>query len=78
MDLRAYLEESLFPRVRADGGWLEWAGQIGDAIELTAKGECAQCACLDACLDWIRQRILTDRGEDLSVRAAREPFIWRK
>ncbi len=76
--MKNYLERTIAPRVRADGGWLEWAAEDDETLTLTARGECAQCKCLDKCLDWVRARIRRDLGVDRAVRAVREPFIWRK
>ena len=76
--MKEYLEKYIAPRVQADGGWLEWAGEDGRELVLTAKGECAHCPCLDRCLDWVRERVRRDLGLDRTVRAVREPFIWRR
>ncbi len=78
MELENWFEEVIAPRVRADGGWLEIRDRDADPIRLSARGECAHCAALGKCLDWIGDRARKDLGLSARFEAAREPFLWRK
>ena len=73
-----YLRERVAPRVRADGGWLDYAGEEGRTLRLTAKGECARCAALDRCLKWVADGAEKQTGVRPELSVTREPFLWRK
>ena len=56
-EIREYLEDRLFPRVRGDGGWMEICPETEDGAVLTARGECAQCACAEKCAAWLSDMV---------------------
>ena len=74
MELRAWFEKEIVPRVRADGGWLE----LKDGAEVTARGECAHCAALERCVKWAETRAERELGIHVRFAVTRELFLWRK
>ena len=78
MELKTWFEREIVPCVRADGGWLELSDGAGDAREVTARGECAHCAALEACLRWAEKRVQEELKRDIRFTAVRSPFLWRK
>lgn len=65
------------PRVRGDGGWVEFVSYENRCLTLLFRGECSKCIILDRCLDWIRQEIQRDLKEDVTIKAIpRKPFFW--
>ena len=78
MDVKAWFDSEIVPCVRADGGWLELPDAGEGAAEIVAKGECAHCAALDRCLDWVRTRAEQELGVEFRFPVRREPFLWRK
>ena len=78
MELKAFFESEIAPCVRADGGWLEVTGEEGETAALTAKGECAHCAALEACLRWAEKRVKEELKRHIRFSAVRSPFLWRK
>ena len=76
-EIRQYLEESLFPRVWGDGGWMEIAGEEGGQVRLTAKGECAICHCADRCATWLADMVRKRFGAEIKFTVEKKPFIWR-
>ena len=77
MEIRDYLTKTIFPRVQADGGWLEWVDGNENEIVLRARGECANCECFSRCLDWIRQRVKEDLQKEIQIHVEKKPFVWR-
>ena len=59
-----YICNTIGPRIRGDGGWV-------------FRGGCSKCAILNRCLDWIRQEILRDLKEEVTINPiCRKPFFW--
>ena len=78
MDLRTFFDAAIAPCVRADGGWLELTREEGGRAEVTARGECARCAALEACLRWAEKRVKEELKRDVRLTAVPAPFLWRK
>lgn len=72
-----YICNVISPRVRGDGGWVEFVSYEDCCLTLLFRGECSKCIILDRCLDWIRQEIKRDLKEDVTIKAVRKkPFFW--
>lgn len=72
-----YISTVISPRVRGDGGWVEFVSYEDRCLTLLFRGECSKCIILDRCLDWIRQEIRRDLKEDVTIKAIRKkPFFW--
>ena len=77
--MQEYIENVLAPRIRADGGWVEFVSLEGEKLTLIFRGECSKCLILGRCTDWMAQKILEDRGERVVIEAQRKkPFFWDK
>ena len=77
-EIREYLEDRLFPRVRGDGGWMEICRKTEDGAVLTARGECAQCACAEKCAAWLSDMVEKRFGVPIRFELDKRPFIWRR
>lgn len=72
-----YIRSTIGPRIRGDGGWVEFVSYKDHTLTLLFRGECSKCVILDRCTDWIRQEILRDLKEDVSITPIRKkPFFW--
>ena len=72
-----YINSKIAPRIRGDGGWLEFVSYEGNALTLIFRGECSKCIILDRCLDWICQEVKRDLNEEISIiPVRRKPFFW--
>ena len=75
--METYINEVIAPRVRGDGGWVEFVSFEEKRLTLIFRGECSKCIILDRCTDWICQEIKKDLGEDVTIQAVRKkPFFW--
>ena len=75
--METYINEIIAPRVRGDGGWVEFVSFQEKRLTLIFRGECSKCIILDRCTDWICQEIKKDLGEDVTIQAVRKkPFFW--
>lgn len=72
-----YISNKVAPRIRGDGGWVEFVSYEDGQLTLIFRGECSKCIILDRCLDWIRQEVKRDLKEDITVKPLRvKPFFW--
>lgn len=77
--VREYIENVLAPRIRADGGWVEYVGMEDGGVTLLFRGECSDCHVLSRCTGWIAEKIDADLGVKVRVKAQiRKPFFWDK
>ena len=75
--METYINEVIAPRVRGDGGWVEFVSFEEKRLTLIFRGECSKCIILDRCTDWICQEIKKNLGEDVTIQAVRKkPFFW--
>ena len=75
--MKEYIETVLAPRIRGDGGWVEFQSLEGDRLTLIFRRECSKCLILDRCTAWIEQKIKEDKGQTVTVAAVRKkPFFW--
>lgn len=78
MNTKEFLEQWVAPRVTADGGWLEYAGETETELRLKAKGECARCIARDRCIRWVAARLQEKTGMNKTITVESDPFVWRK
>lgn len=72
-----YINNVIAPRIRGDGGWVEFVSYEEGRLTLIFRGECSKCIILDRCLAWIREEVKRDLGEDITVSPRRvKPFFW--
>ena len=75
--MEAYICNTIGPRIRGDGGWAEFVSYEDRCLTLIIRGECSKCIILNRCLDGIRQEILRDLGEDVTIKPiCKKPFFW--
>ena len=75
--MKAYIENTLAPRLQGDGGWVEFVSCEAGKLTLVFRGECSKCMILDRCAAWIEQKIREDLGETVTVVPVRKkPFFW--
>ena len=75
--MKAYIENTLAPRLQGDGGWVEFVSCEAGKLTLVFRGECSKCMILDRCTAWIEQKIREDLGETVTVVPVRKkPFFW--
>ncbi|MGI6108122.1 MAG: NifU family protein [Lachnospiraceae bacterium] len=75
--MEEYINTVLAPRIRGDGGWVEFVSFENGKLTLIFRGECSKCIILDRCTDWIAQMVKKDLGEDVTVVPIRKkPFFW--
>ena len=55
--MEEYICNTIGPRIRGDGGWVEFVSYEDRCLTLIFRGECSKCIILNRCLDWIRQEI---------------------
>ena len=72
-----YICNKIAPRIRGDGGWVEFVSYEDGQLTLIFRGECSKCIILDRCLDWICQEVKKDLKEDIAIKPLRvKPFFW--
>ena len=75
--MKEYICDKIAPRVRGDGGWIEFVSFEEGQLTLIFRGECSKCLILERCMDWIRQEIKRDLDEDVIIKPIRiKPFFW--
>ena len=75
--MKEYICDKIAPRVRGDGGWIEFVSFEDGKLTLIFRGECSKCLILERCTDWIRQEIKRDLDEDVIIKPIRiKPFFW--
>ena len=75
--MNEYICNKIAPRIRGDGGWVEFVSYEDGQLELVFRGECSKCIILDRCLDWICQEVKRDLDEDITIKPLRvKPFFW--
>lgn len=70
--MKKYVETVLFPKICADGGWVEFVSISGNELTLRFKGECAKCLILHRCTDWIESEIRRDLHKKIKVTAIKK------
>ena len=77
--MREYIENVIKPKLQGDGGWIDFVSFEDGVLSVVFQGECSKCLILDRCVDWIRQQIKNDTGEDVKIVFERKkPFFWDK
>ncbi len=62
MDIKAYVETVLQPKLQGDGGWIEFVAFEKDELTVIFRGECSKCLILHRCEAWIEEQIQKDLG----------------
>ena len=75
--MRDYVENTLRPLLRGDGGELVFDDFDGDTVSVTLRGECSKCHIADRCLQWCGEKLFSDTGVKAVFAARRQkPFFW--
>ena len=75
--MREFVEKELAPRLRGDGGWVEYVDLNEGEMTLVFRGECSKCHILDRCTAWMEEKIEQRFGEKIHIVAVRKkPFFW--
>ncbi|MBR0538261.1 MAG: NifU family protein [Clostridia bacterium] len=78
-DMKDYVENTLRPLLRGDGGELEYVSFDGKTVEVILRGECSKCRVADRCLRWCEEKTLADTGRQTTFAALRrKPYFWDK
>ena len=73
--MRDYVEHTLRPLLRGDGGELVFDDYDGATVAVTLRGECSKCHIADRCLQWCGEKLLADTGVTAVFAARRQkPF----
>lgn len=62
MEIKAYVETVLQPKLQGDGGWIEFVSFENDKLTVIFRGECSKCLILHRCEAWIVNEIERDLG----------------
>lgn len=75
--LRAFIEETIAPRVQGDGGWIDFKEADGNRVKVRLQGECSKCAIADRCMKWIGDEVKRNLDLDIEIEYERKkPFFW--
>lgn len=75
--MEEYINNVIAPKVRGDGGWVEFVSYENGNLTLIFRGECSKCIILDRCTDWICQEVKRDLKEEITIIPKRvKPFFW--
>ena len=70
--VKNYVENILAPKLRGDGGWVEFVSLENGELTLLFRGECSKCLILHRCTEWIEQEIKRDLKKQVKVIAIRK------
>ncbi len=77
--MKDYVENTLRPLLRGDGGEMEFVRFDGATVSVTLRAECSKCLITDRCLRWCEEKTLADTGRRVVFSARRQkPFFWDK
>lgn len=77
--MKEYVETTLRPLLRGDGGEMEFVSFDGATAFVTLRAECSKCQIADRCLRWCEEKTLADTGRRVVFAAQRKkPFFWDK
>lgn len=75
--MEEYISAVIAPKLRGDGGWIEFISFEDGILKARFRGECSKCMILDRCLRWIEHEVKRDLGLDITVTAERaKPYFW--
>lgn len=75
--MKEYIENVIAPRIKGDGGWVEFVSYEKGNLLLIFRGECSKCIVLDRCCTWIEQEVKRNLDKDVKVIGRRvRPFFW--
>ena len=75
--MEEYIFNTLAPKLRGDGGWVEFVSYENGTLSLIFRGECSKCLILNRCTDWMEKEIKRDLGETVHIEAIRrKPYFW--
>lgn len=71
-NIQNYVEAVLQPKLRGDGGWIEFVSLSGNELTVIFRGECSKCLILERCVAWIEEQIKKDLNKTVKVIAIRK------
>jgi len=75
--MEEYINHVIAPKIRGDGGWIEFASLERNELKVVLKGECSKCFVASRCMDWLQQEIRRDLAYDVKITAiSNKPFFW--
>lgn len=75
--MEEYINGTIAPRIRGDGGWIEFVAFEDNVLSVVFRGECSKCQILDRCISWIEDMVKKDLGLEIKIEARRvKPFFW--
>lgn len=72
MNIQAYVENVLQPKLQGDGGWIEFVSFEDGNLTVIFRGECSKCLILHRCTEWIEEQIKKDLHKNVKVIAIRK------
>lgn len=75
--MEKYVSQILAPRIKGDGGWVEFISYEEGILTLGFRGECSKCLILHRCTAWIESEIKKNLGVSVTVEPKRlKPYFW--
>lgn len=75
--MKEYIEKVIAPKLQGDGGWIEYVSYNNHHLTVRVRGECSKCHIAPRCMDWIKDEVKRDLGEDIDIKMIRtKPFFW--
>lgn len=72
MNIQAYVDNVLQPKLQGDGGWIEFVSFEDGNLTVIFRGECSKCLILHRCTEWIEEQIKKDLHKNVKVIAIRK------
>lgn len=72
MTIKAYIENTIAPKLQGDGGWIEFVSCEEGILTVIFRGECSKCLILHRCVSWIEEQIQHDLNQSVKVNAIRK------
>lgn len=70
--MEKYINDIIAPKLRGDGGWVEFVSVENGVLTLVFRGECSKCMILNRCCDWIAEQIKKDLNKSVKINAVRK------
>lgn len=75
--MNEYIENIIAPKLQGDGGWIEVVSYTNRHLTVLLRGECSKCNIAPRCMDWVKDEVKRDLGEDIEITLIRaKPFFW--
>ncbi|ACL70251.1 NifU family protein [Halothermothrix orenii] len=74
-----YIEKSIRPRIRVDGGDIKYEGYKNETVIIGAYAGCATCVCCDDRLPrWLKSKLKKDLGIEVNINIKKHIPYYKK